>query len=91
MLACRVWGSCKNVSCFSALSICDIRQTPHEGRLYELRVRCGDTYPDTPPEVRFISRINLNCVNQSTGEVVRCALRVLQHEGNASVACRRAT
>lgn len=46
-------------------------QTVFDNRLYELRVHCGEQYPDLPPRVRFVSRINLPCVDQHTGEVVR--------------------
>tara|TARA_A100001035_G_C27723986_1_gene473397 strand:- start:74 stop:577 length:504 start_codon:yes stop_codon:yes gene_type:complete len=45
--------------------------TPFDGRLYELRVTAGDDYPNHPPTVRFISRINLTNVDQSNGEVTR--------------------
>jgi ubiquitin-conjugating enzyme E2 variant len=45
--------------------------TPHQERLYELRVTCGPEYPDRPPEVRFVTKINLACVDQRTGEVGR--------------------
>lgn len=30
---------------------------------------CGDKYPDLPPEVHFVSRINLPSVNPQTGKV----------------------
>jgi ubiquitin-protein ligase len=43
--------------------------TVYDGRLYELRISCGPEYPVHPPSVRFVSRINLSSVNQSTGEV----------------------
>lgn len=33
-------------------------QTPFDGRLYCLHVHCGKKYPDEPPLVRFIHRIN---------------------------------
>ncbi|KAF8423204.1 ubiquitin-conjugating enzyme/RWD-like protein [Terfezia claveryi] len=36
----------------------------HENRIYSLKFHCGDSYPDQPPTVSFISRINLPCVNQ---------------------------
>ena len=45
--------------------------TPFDGRLYELRVTAGEEYPNRPPTVRFISRINLTGVDQSSGEVKR--------------------
>ncbi|KAI5801416.1 ubiquitin-conjugating enzyme/RWD-like protein [Peziza echinospora] len=37
----------------------------HENRIYSLKIYCGDNYPDQPPQVSFISRINLPCVNQT--------------------------
>lgn len=45
-------------------------QTVHDNRLYEVRVHCNERYPDEPPRVRFVSRINLPCVDPATGEVV---------------------
>lgn len=41
----------------------------HENRIYSVVIECGAEYPDRPPKVRFISRINLPCVDPSTGEV----------------------
>eukprot|EP00240_Pyramimonas_obovata_P011560 CAMPEP_0118933230 /NCGR_PEP_ID=MMETSP1169-20130426/11705_1 /TAXON_ID=36882 /ORGANISM="Pyramimonas obovata, Strain CCMP722" /LENGTH=107 /DNA_ID=CAMNT_0006875967 /DNA_START=94 /DNA_END=414 /DNA_ORIENTATION=+ len=43
--------------------------TVHDSRIYSLHIFCGDDYPEKPPTVRFVSRINMGCVNQSTGEV----------------------
>ena len=43
--------------------------TVHEGRLYELNIVCSENYPNEPPSVRFVSRVNLPCVNQSNGYV----------------------
>ncbi|GMH41659.1 hypothetical protein BSKO_09569 [Bryopsis sp. KO-2023] len=36
--------------------------TVHESRIYELNIECGMNYPEQAPEVRFMVRINMNCV-----------------------------
>lgn len=46
-------------------------QTVFDGRLYGLRITCGPKYPDEPPVVRFVSRINLASVNPTSGLVER--------------------
>ncbi|XP_038874959.1 uncharacterized protein LOC120067474 [Benincasa hispida] len=43
--------------------------TVHEGRIYQLKLFCGQDYPDNPPNVRFQTRINMTCVNPETGVV----------------------
>ncbi|KAI5205463.1 UBC-like protein [Aureobasidium subglaciale] len=40
----------------------------HENRIYSLKIRCGENYPDVPPEVTFISKVNLPCVDQRNGK-----------------------
>lgn len=44
-------------------------QTPYENRMYSLKIDCGQRYPDDAPNVRFLSRINMNCINSATGAV----------------------
>jgi len=43
--------------------------TVHMNRIYCLHIYCSEEYPEKPPQIRFTSRINMACVNQSTGEV----------------------
>jgi ubiquitin-protein ligase len=44
-------------------------QSVHENRIYSLKITCGNQYPDSPPQISFTSKINLPCVNPSTGRV----------------------
>lgn len=43
--------------------------TAHEGQIYSLKITCGPKYPDEPPTIRFVSRINIDCASSSTGRV----------------------
>ncbi|KAG8807954.1 E2 ubiquitin-conjugating protein mms2 [Serendipita sp. 401] len=51
--------------------------TVHENRIYSLSIECGPEYPDVPPTIKFISRVNVPFVNQHTGEVETTRLGVL--------------
>ncbi|KIM88359.1 hypothetical protein PILCRDRAFT_814258 [Piloderma croceum F 1598] len=53
--------------------------TVHENRIYSLKIVCGETYPDQPPLVKFISRVNLPFVNQLDGKVDPSKITVLGH------------
>jgi ubiquitin-conjugating enzyme E2 variant len=44
-------------------------QTYHDGRFYELRITCTDNYPAEPPIVKFISKVNMTCVDPRSGLV----------------------
>uniref|UniRef100_A0A2P2I3J7 Ubiquitin-conjugating enzyme E2 variant 2-like n=1 Tax=Hirondellea gigas TaxID=1518452 RepID=A0A2P2I3J7_9CRUS len=52
-------------------------RTNFENRMYSLRLECGPRYPEEPPNVHFVNRINLQGVNQQTGAVDRRCLGVL--------------
>ncbi|KAF8062688.1 UEV1C [Scenedesmus sp. PABB004] len=34
----------------------------HDGRIYTLKIFCDNDYPERPPQVRFQSRVNMDCV-----------------------------
>ncbi|ELU11402.1 hypothetical protein CAPTEDRAFT_18565 [Capitella teleta] len=38
-------------------------RTTYEGRIYNLRIECGDDYPQRPPNVWFITRINMKGID----------------------------
>jgi ubiquitin-conjugating enzyme E2 variant len=39
-------------------------------RLYNLKIKCGERYPEEPPVFRFVQKIHMDCVD-STGLVTR--------------------
>lgn len=41
----------------------------HSNRIYFLTIECNESYPENPPIVKFQSKINLPCVDQTTGLV----------------------
>ncbi|KIY48858.1 UBC-like protein [Fistulina hepatica ATCC 64428] len=53
--------------------------TVHENRIYSLKIYCGDSYPDAPPTVQFLSRVNLPFVDQHDGKVDPRRLPVLNN------------
>ncbi|KAF9164453.1 E2 ubiquitin-conjugating protein mms2 [Actinomortierella ambigua] len=48
----------------------------HENRIYSLQIHCGPQYPDSPPVFKFVSRINLPCVD-ANGNVLGAKLGCL--------------
>ena len=59
-------------------SLTDI-QTVHENRIYSLKIYCGENYPDSPPVIQFLSRVNVPFVNQTDGKVDPSKLSVLSN------------
>ncbi|KAH9839975.1 UBC-like protein [Rhodofomes roseus] len=53
--------------------------TVHENRIYSLKITCGDSYPEEPPTIQFISRVNLPFVSPVDGKVDPSKLPVLAH------------
>ncbi|KIK95607.1 hypothetical protein PAXRUDRAFT_826835 [Paxillus rubicundulus Ve08.2h10] len=58
--------------------------TVHENRIYSLKIHCGQSYPDKPPTVQFLSRVNLPFVSQTDGKVDPIKLSVLAQWGSDS-------
>jgi ubiquitin-protein ligase len=52
-----------------------VAQSVHENRIYSLRIHCDESYPDKPPAVQFLSKVNLPCVNPQNGRVRACRHR----------------
>lgn len=48
----------------------------HESRIYSVNIECGQDYPKKPPQVRFVSKINLSCVD-SLGNVIPSKFKIL--------------
>ncbi|KAG0676894.1 E2 ubiquitin-conjugating protein mms2 [Pichia californica] len=51
----------------------------HENRIYSLRIICDNNYPEKPPIVKFISKINLPCVDKSNGTIIPQTFKTLSN------------
>ena len=49
-----------------------------DGRFYELQLECTQDYPQKPPKVKFISKINMPFVDQSSGFIKPNSLSILK-------------
>ena len=48
-------------------------------RFFSMKIICGPNYPISPPLVKFTNKINLPCVNQTTGAVEVSKLPILKN------------
>lgn len=53
--------------------------TNFDNRIYFLSIKCGQNYPSQPPEVAFLSKTNLPCVNQQNGKVETSKFSMFAH------------
>ena len=43
--------------------------TAFENRILSLEIYCDENYPNVPPQMKFLSKVNLPMVNQSNGNI----------------------
>ncbi|CAI2380573.1 unnamed protein product [Moneuplotes crassus] len=44
--------------------------TNFDSRIFFLTIICGEDYPNSPPIVKFTSKINLDCVDSTNGNII---------------------
>lgn len=52
-------------------------QTAFENRIYNLKVTIPEDYPVVPPHVKFVTKINMNCVD-SNGNIDESRVRAIK-------------
>lgn len=53
-------------------------QGKYANRIYELKMRCDENYPYMPPEIHFITKINLPGVSDVNGLVDKASFNILK-------------
>lgn len=51
----------------------------HANRIYSVEITCDETYPDKPPLIKFVSKINLECVDQATGVIIESKFNIMKN------------
>ena len=49
-----------------------------DGRFFELQLECDQDYPQKPPKVKFVTKVNLPCVD-SSGRIKPGSLNILSN------------
>ena len=49
-------------------------QTVFDNKIYSLKIVCGQDYPQKPPQINFVNKINIPSVNQGNGAVDKLGL-----------------
>lgn len=53
--------------------------TVFENRIYTLSLSCGDKYPQQPPSVRFVTKVNMHSVSKHSGLIDQSRCSVLRN------------
>jgi len=58
-------------------------RTPFENRMYQIKITCGDKYPDEPPTLKFVTKINISFIAPD-GSVNRKDVNILNRWSRSS-------
>ncbi|PVU95074.1 hypothetical protein BB561_002045 [Smittium simulii] len=59
-------------------TILGVPNSSYENRIYSLKIHCDNSYPEYPPKIKFLTKINLPCVD-SNGELLSAKLNCLSN------------